>query len=628
MFPKITLKSFAESRDRESSTEQKKQFPIVPPRSESVLISNLPVVNEETPTWFVVLSPREERGPAGPFSINQLKQFYKREEISDRTLVWRDGEKEWKSLVQQGYLRAQMVALPKLPPRVHNYSSEMTLFQPYTKVELPENTEFIPLPEKDHGIRACNVCGGVAMLHSKNTVNNAFENISALLKQDEVGSNEFTTEILPGFLWIGSLNAAKPVSVSNLGITLLINVSGYTGLIKSHPPYFRVKELSSLREGFTEFNQKQQMEHLELLEKVYDYIEHERLYSERNHSSDLAAVARGRGNKTDQYGLPLRDDKPFRRPDPEMGAFFAPRVLIYSKQGSNRSCFLVAAYLIKRYGMTVNSALTFIKGLRGIMEIEQGFISLLHIWAKKYALGFLICVDCAKMVMRDPQQNNNNNNNEESQKPIIEISPEGVIHLRPRRTVEKLDAPDAPSQLASSALDIDHSLKELSEILANMHSNPVNKIKEEQKKDLFKIISVQSFITKWTINAFFDSPYSGLMDLNLSSQNLSDATISVLLQLMENLSLLHQIRMMDLSHNQIKSLSIRSLLLAFYAKVNYDPDHDNYLEDENLYNKKNNQMKEKYENDNDEDDDGSESDDGMDIARIPNLISLDLSNNW
>jgi hypothetical protein len=245
------------------------------------------------------------------------------------------------------------------------------------------------------------------------------------------------------------------------------------------------------------------------------------------------------------------------------------------------------------------------------MELDQGFINLLDIWGNKYSLGFLVCLDCSKLIER--------NNMEDNDLSAIEIGPDGVIHFR-KKVKQRLDAPDSPSSSKDNhGKDIDESIQELGTILHSMHSNPVNKIKEEQKKELTKILSISSFIHKWNMNQFFDSAYGGLIDLNLSNQQLSDATISVLIQLMENLSMLHQIRILDLSNNQVKSIALKSLLLAFYAKVSFDPDHDSYLEDENVYNNPNNNQ--------DRDDDDS-SEDAFDWTRVPNLISLDLSHNW
>jgi len=664
--PRITLNSLAEKRvlptdSLRTESKSTRNFPIVPPKSESV-INSLPQINDETPTWFVVLSPRETRGPTGPFSVNQLKQLYKREEIADRTLVWRDGEKEWKPLVQLTYLKAQITFLPPIPPRVSNYNAELKLFQPFSKMtaftELEQVSHFIPLPEKDKNFRTCCQCGALGSYHTEEKPNQVVDVFKGQ-QGEEVGSNEFATEIIPGFLWIGNINAARPVSIQSLGITLLVNVSGYNGLIKSNPPYFRCKDINTLRESYDsdEVNAKQRLEILEAFERIYDWIEFERMMSEKNRLADPKPET-PRVRQLNDYGFPTRaaDDKPFRRPDADAtNPFFPPRVLIWSKEGTNRACVVAMSYLIKQHGMSLPFAKRFIQTLKPQMDVDTAYYQLLSIWSKQYSIGFVFCVDCVNMLEKKKNVNLQ----------VQEITNEGVIEMKPN--------PNRPVDLENDRMSktIEETIEELSntlqEIQRNTNIHQQHKIqllsegslvssnttsiqplqlpsqqalntssqhsrhsKEKDKEevrgsisvasvssattvkptpsltqpstttntaaaaaantsvqlvhDIDKILPLTSFIKPLYTNVFFDTvtSYGGLCDVCFDSQQLSDNTLSVILQLMQNLTLLPQIRHLLLSDNQVKSSALKTLLVAFYPRENFDPDSDRYLDDDPL----------------------------------------------
>lgn len=91
--------------------------PAVPPRKklEALKLSTNDV--EDTPSWFLVLSPREIRGIGGPFSINQLRKMYKYNEFGDNSLMWQEGLKNWVQLCYLHSLRSQLIQLPSLPRR-------------------------------------------------------------------------------------------------------------------------------------------------------------------------------------------------------------------------------------------------------------------------------------------------------------------------------------------------------------------------------------------------------------------------------------------------------------------------------------------------------------------------------
>jgi hypothetical protein len=681
MFPRITLNTLSEQlrepqndisnsppKSSKVSTKIKKDFPIVPPKTEKSVVISLPDFNDETPTWFVVLSPRETKGPTGPFSITQLKQLHKREEISDRTLVWRDGEREWKQLVQQTYLKAQLVSLPPIPPKVHSYNAEVKVFHPYSKVELSEDATFLPLPERHRHSKSCYLCGNVADYHTleqprvslssspnsslsaaavatleaqeaatKQQEDQFMEMFKSSQQGSEIGSNEYATEIIPGFLWIGSFNASRPSSIQNLGLTLLINASGILGTINSNPPYFRCKDVA-LREGQPNFDKKQTIDILQCFENVYDWIEFERLSSERNHLIDRPMKTRELNpiTETNQYGLPLKgaDDKPFRKMDPdEQGApFFPPRILLWSKQGTNRSVVLAISYLIKQYGMPLRFVVKFLTSLKPQIDIDDSYMVILKEWSQKYSLGYVICYDCSLMVrkqqgmiediLKEEEEDDDERNvlaeakivrkaekerdeddddffdgnfetelqhrkkpskNKKKQPKLksdkmIEITSEGVIILKKVKSSQ----PSGPSNKKKGVFNIDATIEELSSIIENLQSNTINKLRNDQGGDITKLTTISLYITPLYKTIFCDSTasYANLLDLNLANLQLLDVTISVLFQLLDSLRIIAHLRNLNLSNNCISSVSIKSLLLTFYPKQNHEPDHPSYLEDD------------------------------------------------
>ena len=56
------------------------------------------------PTWYVVLSPRETVGSAGPFTVNDLRMKFKSKEIHEKTLAWTNGNATWHELRHMPYL--------------------------------------------------------------------------------------------------------------------------------------------------------------------------------------------------------------------------------------------------------------------------------------------------------------------------------------------------------------------------------------------------------------------------------------------------------------------------------------------------------------------------------------------
>ena len=82
------------------------QMPMVPLRKfqqkDGIVVSTIDP--DTLPSWYVVLSPRETVGAAGPFTINDLRIRFKAKEIHEKTLAWTNGNATWHELRHMPYL--------------------------------------------------------------------------------------------------------------------------------------------------------------------------------------------------------------------------------------------------------------------------------------------------------------------------------------------------------------------------------------------------------------------------------------------------------------------------------------------------------------------------------------------
>ena len=82
------------------------KMPMVPLRKfqqkEGIVVST--VDPDTLPSWYVVLSPRETIGAAGPFTVNDLRIKFKEKDIHEKTLAWCNGNATWHELRHMPYL--------------------------------------------------------------------------------------------------------------------------------------------------------------------------------------------------------------------------------------------------------------------------------------------------------------------------------------------------------------------------------------------------------------------------------------------------------------------------------------------------------------------------------------------
>lgn len=374
------------------------KVPLLPPRLPTRTQSLAAPSAEERAAWFVVLSPRETRGLAGPFSVPQLRQMFRGGELTDGTLVWREGEAEgWRQLVHQPLLRSRLVDLPVIPARrTGQFNAALGVFDP--SPVLPDQrtrdgaTGFAHLDTT----RSCSFCGAIATAHTHTHTATHGESLPDLYKcREEVGTTEFASEILPGFLWVGEAKAARHRSILTLGLTLLVSCAEELPSPPAQEPFFRCREvrlrtkevlaseLSAAAHHTTRAHKSRHHSHshshahnngeqreeyasdaqavrdvLRLFEIAYDLIERERLFSDRN----ALTQTRTHGSADERFlsAENSRDNapkRPFRRVNLEEQdglPAFPPRVLLYSQRGEDRAPAVALAYLVKHYSLSLS----------------------------------------------------------------------------------------------------------------------------------------------------------------------------------------------------------------------------------------------------------------------------------
>ena len=405
MLPRVSLSQLSEAVENshyfvpkiKEQAQPVSQFPAIPPKLTAQNITE-PEEPDQVPSWYIVLSPRETRGTAGPFSIPQLRRMYKSGEVHNNTLFWAEGEQEWQQLVYHRTLKPKLLQLPILPPKVGTYNAELAVYDPVIKGPADEMLDNAQELTGFDITKTCFKCGSMAVAHIPDAMSHA--RAPDLFKgRQEGGSTEHTSEILPGFLWVGSSAAAKQRAILRLGITLVINCTIDIKGPTSQPPAFRVREAPMQELPSKPFTETECEEMLNLFERIYDWIEAHRVTPELAAKSDPAPKTyRG---PTDKFGLPIKtaaDLRVLRRPQDGEKPLYEPRVLLWSHLGVDRSCTLAAAYIIKHYHITVDHAVHILRANRPSVAISAPHMHILEVWAKRYTLGLLICIDCQNKI--------------------------------------------------------------------------------------------------------------------------------------------------------------------------------------------------------------------------------------
>jgi hypothetical protein len=580
-----------------------------------------------------VLSPRDKRGICGPFSVPQLRRMYKSGEISNTTLFWAEGEEDWQQLMYQRTLKPKVLQLPVLPPKVGTFNAERAVYDPIVAAPPVEQLEEAEDLAGFDITKSCFKCGSMAVAHIRSAI--ASKPPPDLFKgRTEIGTTEFTAEILPGLLWVGQAAAAKQRALLRIGITLLFNCTTNMKGPQSQPPAFRCRE-APMRDGPKQsFTEDERNEYLALFERVYDQIEVHRITPELAAKSD-PAPKEYRG-PTDKLGMPIKtaaDLKVLRRPKDDETPIFAPRILLWSRLGTDRPCALAAAYIIKHYGVTVEHAVHIVRANRTNAAISPPYMELLHAWSARYTLGLLICLDCQAKVdatgktLGDTAFDAEQRHREAAARRLARLqrvteegssdSEDSDIGFQNENAGEGerdgglnadsslLDGSVQGSEVERRRTEFERSLEGTFDTFVQLMKGHLYQMLKDRPHELTVLSKVETYLHKVFTNAVGirqRTPYfrwNRLMDLELSGRYLSDLTMAVLFQLLAGNNLIRQIRQLKLQSNLIASQAVKALLIAYFP--------DGHTSDDNYH-----------------------FDDSQSVADVDNnfdLMLLDLSNN-
>jgi hypothetical protein len=522
-------------------------------------------------------------------------------------------------------LKPKLLSLPIIPAKIGKYNAELAIYDPIVKAPPPDVVaQAVPLNIFDV-TKSCFKCGSMAVSHIPSATGMAPP--PDLYKcREEGGTTESTSEVLPGFLWVGSAASCKQRSVLQLGITMLFNCTSSMKGPPSQPPAYRCREAplkDRPKDPDAVFSEEERTELLAELEKLYDSIETHRVTPELAAKSD-PAPKEYRG-PTDKLGMPIKtaaDLKVLRRPKDGEKPLYEPRVLLWSRLGTDRACAGAAAYIIKQYGITVDHAVHIVKAGRAATALSQAYLDLLQHWSARYTLGLLICVDCqangratqemhaaadaafdaeqkareaarrrAKKALRDAtgQGDDSSSSDDDS----IGFEQQGEENDEDAQQQQEMmmfmgeNSMDSAAEAVITArrrLGLEASADSLFDSFVQLMKGHMGKMLKEKPHEYNILSNVATYLHKIMSNSVGvkDSiPYfrwSGLVDLELSGRLLSDVTMSVLFQLLAGNDLIGRIRMLKLQSNLIASAALKAMLIAYYPEGHTSD--DNYAFDD------------------------------------------------
>ncbi len=301
LFPplKVNRGDYSE-KDSLFSEASDNPLPLIPPKNMAEEIT-IPPDPETVPSWFAVLSPREKGGlrtTHGPYTVPQMKDLYRTGTVKDSTLVWHEGDKNWQQVLFQRYLRPKLLQMPIVPAAfMHSAKEEpeeekkvegfsKSTFNPILDIPSAEELKNIEMLRGFEVTNYCSRCGAFAAEHMA-SIGEQIPDLSMLRNESKLMST-CSNELLPGFLWIGNQASAKTNHIHHLEITLVLNCAQNISTPSPMPPAFRCKSIP-LKEKPTSEVPKHLDQLLDIYSQAYDFIEFERLHSERNKESDAPA---------------------------------------------------------------------------------------------------------------------------------------------------------------------------------------------------------------------------------------------------------------------------------------------------------------------------------------------------
>jgi len=475
--------------------------------------------------------------------------MYKSGEITNSTLFWREGEDDWEKLQYIESLQRTIVQVPVPPPRVGSYNAERQVFDPIMEMPTLKDTKDAVILDEYELTKSCAICGAIAVAH----IPTQKPPIPDLYKcRVEIGTTNDAAEILPGFLFVGSHTSSKMRSLKRLGITLIINSTNNLTNPDSKPPYYRCRDAPLLETPSLVLEYEEILLVIELMDRVYDWIERHRLHPELEVDSD--PTPKEYRGPTDMYGRRVKtaaDKQVFRRPAKEEHekSVFPPRVLIWSRLGNNRSCVLAASYLIRQYHMSVDLALKIIQSSRTEMMIPDSYVAVLQEWSRRYSLGKLLCKDCLSLSSSGADESKQTT-------ATVTVADERSKDSKSTGTQHAIKA-SGEDQLRALSLKLE-SLADTDDELIRVDAMKIVDIDQYliQIPSQHKIIIDDSGISRYH--------WSGLFEIELSCRHLSDSIIATFISYLSECKLLRGLRSLRLQSNFITNLAIKQLLFSFY----------------------------------------------------------------
>jgi hypothetical protein len=397
-----------------------------------------------------------------------------------------------------------------------------------TIIEVPAEVAQTIAPLAEVSItNSCRQCGNIATVHCSSNG----EQIPDLYKcRSEVGTNEFASEVLPGYLWVGSAQAVKHRSIALLRFTLIINCAKNMKNPHPQPPHFRCKVCPLPESPSRDFSNAEITAIMDMLERCYDWAELERLAPEKVAESDHKPAANQK---------PVKSAKAVFKHTLQADEKIPPsRVLFWSKNGKDRSCFVAAAYLIKNYGISIERALSIIKASQPAMRISEAYLMILRRWEEKYRRGIFLCPDCAEE--------------------------------KERKYAEKIATSKRSQDKTTLDAIYEQTISQIQSQLSHLTGD---------KNELALLGNPKECLVKLLTNQFTSSLWSGLLDLELSDRRINDRTLAHLFQLLADNDCIVRLRSINLRNNSFSVLAAKAMLVAYFPKITADPDKDFYLED-------------------------------------------------
>jgi hypothetical protein len=499
-----------------------KNIPLVPPKQHASSLFDKLYDPDNVNSWYFVqdintsasselIEDVRPHSIIGPKSVNDLRKLYKYKEIEDSTLMWSDGMSNWIELSRLHGLRFRLLNVPPVPPKsvkkeADNIVLSHTDFEKFTNISMDKK---------------CCKCGGVAVGHMKNSGEQLPDFISM---REEVGvSSKVASEIIPGFLWIGNSSASRKGTVGALQFTLLINCTDNLKGPESNPPYYRCVDLP-MQESPDNRSQEFVNDILEKFEAIYHILERERVYFER---ASLGDESKGpyRGPK-DKFGRPLRRSSDMNPTKPTQS-----RVLVWSQQGFNRACVVVASYIIRQWRTKLSNALEVIEAGRPGMNIGRIYRNALKLWSAKFVEGTYFCADCVSI----------SNTND--------ISEESEVNVQAEQSHSMLVSEISKEVQEHFNFDPHTMMPTIFECIETNEPTTVT--------DSLREVRVHRY------HHHLNTVKYNIYDLKITGVNLSNDMFDSIFRLLVQKNLLHRIRCIDFSSNSFDCKGVFHLVEAY-----------------------------------------------------------------